>query len=210
MPPSFTVVTSRPDMASRLEEIQRASFPNLAEAELMTAAHYLEQIKTFPEGQHAIIDHTGLPVGSSTDFIVDFNLDNIQHKYMDITGHNYLTHHDPKGDWLYGADIGIHPDYRSQGLGKLLYAARHNLVRRLNLKGHIICGMLKGYQAYKKKISAEDYVAKVIAEEIFDPVVSVQLKRGFIFHGIVNDYVEDPSCDNKAALQIWPNKDYKE
>ena len=35
---------------------------------------------------------------------VDFT--HFEHRYLDAVDHNWLTHHDPNGDWLYGADIG--------------------------------------------------------------------------------------------------------
>jgi hypothetical protein len=53
-------------------------------------------------------------------------------------------------------------------------------------------------------------MAKVIAGELFDPTLSVQLRRGFKVHGIIQDYVDDPSCDGKAAFIVWPNPDYRE
>jgi hypothetical protein len=58
-------------------------------------------------------------------------------------------------------------------------------------------------------MSADDYVAQVVAGNIVDPTLSVQLKCGFRVHGIIQDYVHDPSCDNKAAFIIWHNPDYR-
>jgi GNAT superfamily N-acetyltransferase len=96
-----------------------------------------------------------------------------------------LSHHDPEGDWLYGADIGVLPAYRRQGLGRRLYEARQDLIRRLQLKGHVAGGMLKGYGQVKDQMPVETYVAKVTAGQLFDPTVSVQLKMGFKVHGII-------------------------
>ncbi|MEZ4607934.1 MAG: nitrilase, partial [Deinococcales bacterium] len=114
---------------------------------------------------------------------------------------------DPQGEWLYGADIGIRPKYRGLGLSKLLYQARHKLVRQLKLKGHVAGGMLIGYGRYKENMSIEDYVAKLKRGELFDPTVSVQMRRGFRIKGIIYDYISDPTCDNKAALIVWYNPD---
>ncbi len=58
----------------------------------------------------------------------------------------------------------------------MLYEARQGLIRRLNLKGHVAGGMLKGYGPYKNQMSAEEYMEKLKTGEIFDPTVSVQLK----------------------------------
>jgi GNAT superfamily N-acetyltransferase len=205
----FIVVNSRPEMAEQLEIIQRASFPHLSEAEIMTAAHYLAQIKRFPEGQHAVLNEAGQVVASSVDFRTNIDFDNFEHRYIDAVDHNWLGNHDPAGEWLYGADIGVLPAYRKRGIGRMLYQARQDLIRRLNLRGHVAGGMLKGYGALKEHMPVETYVAKVAAGELFDPTVSVQLKMGFKIHGIINHYVDDESCDNKAAFIVWPNPDYR-
>ncbi|MFN8454640.1 MAG: GNAT family N-acetyltransferase [Anaerolineae bacterium] len=208
MSEQFTVVNSTLDLVEQLEAIQRASFPHLAEGEIMTAAHYAAQIKRFPEGQFAVLNEAGRAVACSTDFRTKVDFDHFEHRYLDAVDHNWLGKHDPQGDWLYGADIGVLPEYRRRGLGRMLYEARHQLIRRLNLRGHVAGGMLKGYGQYKDFISVEDYVAKVIAGEMFDPTLSIQLKQGFYVHGIIQNYVDDPSCDGKAAFIVWRNPDY--
>jgi GNAT superfamily N-acetyltransferase len=209
MPESFTIVPSRLDMVEQLEAVQRACFPTLAAAELITAAHYAAHITRFPEGQLAVIERTtGQVVACSTDFrtsAVDFV--HIEHRYIEAVDNNWLGHHDPTGAWLYGADIGVLPAYRQRGLARRLYEARQALVRRLGLKGHVAGGLLRGFAQYKTAMSVADYVAAVVAGEIFDPTLSVQLKVGFTVHGIIQHYVDDPACDNKAAFIVWRNPD---
>jgi ribosomal protein S18 acetylase RimI-like enzyme len=135
------------------------------------------------------------------------DLDHYEHRYLEAVDHNWLTHHNPDGDWLYGADIGVLPAYRRRGLARMLYRARWDLIRRLGLRGHVAGGMLVGYGQYKGQMSIETYVDKVKAGELFDPTVSVQLHIGFTIHGIIRNYVDDPSCDNKAAFIVWHNPD---
>lgn len=210
----FRVVNSTPAMAPDLEAIQRASFPSLAPEEWITAAHYCAHIAVFPEGQHAVLDEVGRVVGCSTDFRTRqgtfWSFDDLAHTYMEAVGDNWLTNHVPEGTWLYGADIGILPDFRRMGLGKLLYRARHDLVRRLNLKGHIAGGMPKGYHKLKDELTIEAYIERVISGALFDPVLSVQLKRGFEVYDIIPDYLDDPSCANYGAFIVWRNPDYRE
>ncbi len=206
--PEFRIVLSAPDMADDLAAIQRACFPKLAEAERITAAHYRAQIARFPEGQMSIIDKSGRPVASSTDLICKMDFEHFEHRYIEAVGNNWLTTHDPTGDWLYGADIGVHPDYRGQGLSRMLYEARQNLIRRLNLKGHVAGGLLSGYGQHSS-LPVKEYVDQVVAEKIFDPTLSIQLRRGFKVRGIFNNYVDDPGCQNKAALIVWDNPDYR-
>ena len=210
MAEKLRIVNSTLDMVEQLEAIQRVSFPTLSEKEIITARHYEAHIQRFPEGQLAVINKAGLVVACSTDFRTNVDFDNFEHRYIDAVDHNWLGNHNPNGEWLYGADIGVLPQYRRRGIGRMLYQARHNLIRRLNLKGHVAGGMLKGFSKFKDKMTVEEYVAKVEASELFDPTVSVQLKAGFKIHGIIQHYVDDPSCDNKAAFIVWRNPDYRE
>ena len=206
---AFSVVNSTPGMAVELEAIQRASFPTLAEEELITAAHYRAHIERFPEGQLAAVTAAGRPVACSTDFRTTADLDHIEHRYIDAVDHNWLGRHDPDGDWLYGADIGVLPEYRRRGIARLLYGARHDLVRRLNLRGHIAGGLLRGYGLWKDRMPVEEYVALVVAGRLVDPTLSVQLRCGFRVRGIILNYVTDASCDNKAAFIVWRNPEHR-
>jgi len=202
----FRVVQSEPWMAEQLEAIQRASFPSLAPEELISAEHYAAHMRVFPQGQHAVVEQaTGRVVACSTDLRTQVNFSHYQHKYIEAVGGNWLTTHDPQGDWLYGADIGVHPEFRGLGLSTLLYTARQALVRELGLKGHVAGAMPKGYAAYQRDLSIEQYVAKVVRGEIFDPVLSIQLKRGYNVWGIIPDYLDDPSCGNYGVFIVWRN-----
>jgi len=209
-PEVFTVVHSTVEMADELAAIQRAAFPTLAEVELITAAHYRAHVARFPEGQLAVVTRTGRPVACSTDFRTTIDLDHIEHRYIDAVDHNWLGHHDPAGHWLYGADIGVLPEYRRRGLARRLYVARQALVRRLNLEGHVAGGLLRGYGAWKDRLPVDEYVTRVVDGRLVDPTLTVQLRCGFRVHGIIQNYVSDPSCDNKAAFIVWWNPEYRE
>lgn len=208
--PQFRIVNSTVEMAEALAAIQQACFPELSDDELIRAEHYRSHIGIFPEGQFAVLNSDGMPVASSTDLICKIDFDHYQHRYMDACGNNWLTTHDPAGDWLYGVDIGVHPDYRGQGLSRRLYDARRNLIRRLNLKGHVAGGLPVGYGAVKNRMTIEEYVGRVKAGEIFDPTISIQLRRGFSIAGILHDYLEDTSCDSKGVLLVWRNPGYEQ
>jgi GNAT superfamily N-acetyltransferase len=204
----FIIVQSEPWMATQLEAIQRASFPELAADELMQAKHYQVQIRVFPQGQHAVLERTtNKVVAASSDLKLEFNPQHYQHKYIEAVGHNYFTTHQETANWMYGADIGVLPDYRGFGLSKLLYAARQDLVRRLGLKGHFAGAMPKGFGAHSSSLSIEQYVQQVVRGELNDPVLSIQLRRGYAVWGIIPDYLEDASCGNYGVQIVWRNPD---
>ncbi len=209
MSETLSIVNSQLSMVEELEAVQRAAFPTLAEDEIITAAHYAAHIRRFPEGQFAVLNAAGQVVACSTDFrtsAVDFH--DFEHRYMEAVANNWLSRHDPQGEWLYGADLGVFPTYRRRGIARRLYEARRQVIRRLHLRGHVAGGLLKGFSAYKAVMSVEEYVAKVVAGELVDPTVSVQLRCGFTVHGIIQHYVHDPACDGNAAFLVWHNPDY--
>ena len=109
------------------------------------------------------------------------------------------------GDWMYGADIGVHPDHRGRGLATLLYDARPALVRRLGLRGPVVGALPKGYGAVAGTLPIEAYVAAVVRGERRDPVLSITLRRGYHVFGIIPGYLEDPSCADHGVLVVWRN-----
>jgi GNAT superfamily N-acetyltransferase len=206
---TFTVVNSQLSMVEELEAVQRAAFPTLAEDEIITAEHYAAHITRFPEGQFAVLNAAGQVVACSTDFRTSaVDLNDFEHRYIDAVANNWLSRHDPQGEWLYGADIGVLPAYRRRGIARRLYEARRNVIRSLHLRGQVAGGLLKGISAYKAMMSVEAYVAKILAGELVDPTLSVQLRCGFTVHGIIHNYVHDSACDGKAAFLVWYNPDY--
>jgi GNAT superfamily N-acetyltransferase len=206
----FSVVNTESWMAEPLEAIQAASFPEMNPEELIRAEHFHAHLERFPEGQYAILERaTNRVVASSTDFRTRVDFGHYQHRYIEAVGGNWLTTHQPDGDWLYGADIGVHPDYRGLGLSKLLYQARQDLTRRLGVRGHVFCGMPVGYGAVSHLVPVEEYVSSLIAGEVTDPTLTPQLRRGYRAWGIVPDYIADESSAGFAVFMVWRNPDVK-
>lgn len=204
----YDVVRSEAAMAEALADVQAACFPTLNPDLLMRAEHYRSHVAVFPDGQHAVIDRsTGRVAACSTDFRTRVDFSHYQHRYIDAVADNWLTGHDPEGDWLYGADIGVHPDFRGQGLSTLLYDARHALIRRLGLRGHVAGALPRGYAPYAGEMAIEAYVGAVVRGARSDPVLSIQLRRGYEVYGIIPDYVDDPSCADHGVFIIWRNRE---
>jgi GNAT superfamily N-acetyltransferase len=131
-----------------------------------------------------------------------FDFGHVEHTFSDIIQGGWLTSHEPDGDWLYGADIGTHPDYRRRGIARGLYAARHLTVRSLGLSGQVTVGMLRGYGALKGEMSARDYYDSILRGERSDPTISAQMKVGFEPRGLLSNYLNDPVCDHYGVLLV--------
>jgi GNAT superfamily N-acetyltransferase len=207
-PSPVEIVTIKPEYAVALEQLQRDCFPTLGEQELMRADHFLKHCELFPEGNFVAITH-GRVVGLGSGFLTDFNFENPDHTFMEIIAGGYFTNHDPNGDWYYGSDISVHPDYRRRGIGSMLYKARKNIVRKLNRKGIVAGGLIPGYAAYKDRLSPQEYVNQVVAGKIYDSTLSFQLRHGFEVRGLLEDYIEDAASDNWSTLIVWQNPDHK-
>lgn len=206
------VVNLRPEHAEPLEAIQRVVFPTLTEAELFTAQKYRHHLKLFPEGQFvAVINEHGREkvIGAASSFRTSFDFSDTHHTFQEAIADGWLDNHDPEGEWLYGADMSVHPDYRRRGVGSKLYVARATLVRRLNLRGEVAGGMLPGYARYRDQMSVEQYVAGVVAGRLQGMTLAMQLKNGFHVRGILHDHITDPVTNNCAALIVRENPDYK-
>ncbi len=194
------IMTTRPEHAAQLEELQKIVFPTLAKESLMRKEHYLNHITIFPEGQFVAVKE-GKVIGMTTS--IRYNLDfNDKHTFTDVIDSGYLNTHKPDGDWLYGMDMGTHPDYRGFGIAKFLYDARQETVHKLELKGQYMYGMLSGYGAMKETMRAEVYYDLLLDGKIKDPTVSRQMKYGFKPFGLIAGYVDDPICDGYTALLV--------
>lgn len=195
------IAGARPEHADALAELQRVVFPTLAPGQRFLAPHYRKHLELFPEGQFVGLDGERVVAATATIRLPgDFG--HQAHTFDDIIQGGWLTSHRPDGAWLYGADLGVHPDYRRRGLAQALYAARQELVWALGLRGQIAGGMLAGYGAVKHRISAEDYYAGLVVGTINDPTLSMQRHVGFELRGLLEDYLQDPACGNYGVLIV--------
>jgi len=200
------LVTIRPEHAKALERLQTDCFPTLAPHERMRKEHFLSHCRVFPEGDFVALDGERV-VGLGSGFFTDFDFDSPRHTFQEMIAGGFYTNHDPGGAWYYGGDISVHPDYRGRGIGRLLYEARKDLVRRYQRRGIVAGGVLPGYAAHKDKLTAPEYVDKVVKGELADPTLSFQLENGFVVRELLENYLEDEASDNWATLIVWENPD---
>jgi GNAT superfamily N-acetyltransferase len=185
-----------------LEALQRDCFPTLGDSELMLEQHFLSHCRIFPEGDFVALDGERV-IALGSGFFTDFDLEHPDHSFQEIIAGGYYTNHDPDGAWYYGGDLSVHPDYRGRGIGRMLYEARKDLVRRYRRKGIVAGGLLPGFVEYKATLSAQSYVDKVVAGELYDSTLSFQLKNGFQVRGVLENYLVDSASDNWSSLIVW-------
>jgi GNAT superfamily N-acetyltransferase len=202
------IIQTSMQYADEIEDLQRRCYPTLDPSHLIRREHVESQVRIFPEGQHlALID--GIVVGMSSSLRHNIDFSEAQHSFDEMIAGGYITNHNPHGEWLYGADMSTHPDYRRRGIASRLYDARKSLIKRLNLRGMVGGGMVPGYRFHKHEMSLEVYAAKVSAGELHDPTLTPQLKNGYVVRGVIYEYLHDELLGNDATLIVWENPNYR-
>ena len=198
------------DDVPKIVRLQEESFPFMAAQGIIWKPEHLRaHIELFPEGQFcAEID--GKIIGSCSSLIITLNPEYRKHSWYEACGDAFFKNHDPSGDTLYAADVSTHPDYRRYRVATKMYDVRKQLAIRMNLRRIIAGGRLFNYCEYAKKMSPEEYVMRVIAGEISEPVLLFQLKNDFKFIKILPDYLTDERSLNNAAFIEWKNPHYVE
>jgi GNAT superfamily N-acetyltransferase len=195
-------------MADELEKIELACFPMADPDDLLTADDIRAYARIFPEG-YFVAEVGGRLAGMGAGIFLDFDFENPQHTIKGITGEHQCGNHDPDGEWYYGTDMTVHPDFRGRGIGRMLYDRRKEFVRASNKRGIIAGGSIPGFFEYKDEMPVDEYVEKVVAGELRDPTLSFQLSNGFEVRGLLENYLQDDADDGWATLIVWENPDYR-
>lgn len=168
----------------------------------------LHQLEVFPEGQLVAI-LSGRLVGCASSLVVLWDEWADEHTWKQITAAGTFNTHNPAGFTLYGAEVFVDPRLRGKRLGHALYEGRRKICKQLNLRRIIACGRLPGYHALSQQMSVELYAKKILWGDLTDPVLSFQLREGFRYCGIMDDYLlEDRESCGHASLIAWINPDY--
>ncbi|WP_083402348.1 GNAT family N-acetyltransferase [Bacillus sp. MUM 116] len=167
--------------------------------------HLESQLDIFPEGQ-ACIKYKDKIVGSCSSLIVNFDEYGLNHSFSHISDGGFIRNHNPNGIHLYGIDVTVHPEYRQMNLGRRLYEIRQNICQRFNLKSIMIGGRVPNYHKYANDLTIQQYVEQVTFRNIYDPVLTFQLRNGFVVKDIMKNYIpEDDESLKYGILMEWTN-----
>jgi GNAT superfamily N-acetyltransferase len=127
--------------------------------------------------------------------------------WREVTANGTFMNHDPSGRTLYGAEVLVRPDLQRRGIGAALYKARRQLCARLGLVHIRAAARLRGYHSYAARMTAEEYVMRVVRGLLKGPTLSFQLRQGFRVLAVVPNYLQhDSESLGNAAVIEWLNE----
>lgn len=206
-PPRYQVRVMLPEDIPAVIALQGSVFPTMPP---WNADQLASHLAVFPQGQVVATDETGRIVGSSSSLIIAKDDFDQLANWSKITADGYFTTHNPElGKTLYGADIGVDPVARGQGVGAMLYEARKKTVVRFNLKRMVAGGRIPGYGKVAHLMTPEQYVEEVVAGRRSDQVLGFQIQNGFSVVRVIPDYLSfDKESKGFATLIEWKNPSY--
>ncbi|HJO05251.1 MAG TPA: GNAT family N-acetyltransferase [Acidobacteriota bacterium] len=194
--------------AAACATIERRAFPELSGYDLLTEEDIRFYCSVFSEGGFVALDGE-TPVGMGLGIFLDIDFSDTAHSLEDLAGEHQCANHDPSGEWYYGIDLSVLPEYRGRGIGSELYKLRKGVVRAHNRRGIVAGGVIPGYADHIDTMNADEYIRRVAAGELHDPTLSFQIARGFRPRAAIPDYMGDESVGNWAVLIVWHNPTYR-
>lgn len=205
MTAAVEVRNTRAKDISGIIALSRAVYPDSPPwREEQLASH----LRIFPQGQFVAVDRRdGSIVGMAASVIILWDDYDIAMSWRDFTAGGTFENHDPaRGRTLYGAEVMVEPGRRGEGIGKGLYRARRELTEKLGLLRIRAGARLRNYHKHADRMTAEEFVERVIRGELNDPTLSFQLALGFEVLAVVPNYLRrDPESRGYAAVIEWIN-----
>jgi GNAT superfamily N-acetyltransferase len=203
----FRIINIRPEHKAEVREvIATANGYDHRDPDIHTV-DISELLEEFPQGQFAAViteDGKEKVIGVGITMRTSYPPSAKPKPWMEMLGGEYsVKNHEENGDWLYGIDIAVLPEYQGNGVAGALYKARLGLVHTYNLKGWYAGCLPMGYHNHQDILTPQQYVAKVIRGELRDPTISVQLHRGLKPMGIIENYYDEEKTGGIAVLMVW-------
>lgn len=204
--PKLIIRNAVPSDIDGIRAVMAKAYPSFGVHGVYSEAQLRGQMHQFPEGQF-VAAYEDRIIGYCATFRIPESLALHRHDWASITGRGYASRHDPQGDWLYGMDVCVDPEFRGNRIGQRLYNERKRLCQHLRLKGVVFAGRMPNLSRRWNSVgSAENYLKMVVEGKQKDPVIGFQLRNGFEVIGVLPDYLPlDHESRGYATHMIWRN-----
>ncbi|HEY9687770.1 MAG TPA: GNAT family N-acetyltransferase [Coleofasciculaceae cyanobacterium] len=119
------------------------------------------QLNNYPEGQFVAVYDKKI-VGYCATIRVSEEVALAPHNWCQITGGGYGSTHLATGEYLYGMEIFVDPDYRGLRIGECLYSERKKLCRYYRLKGIVFGGRMPLLKKRLKQVETVENQCSVV------------------------------------------------
>lgn len=156
----------------------------------------------FPDGQ-LVAECDGKVAGVILSLPVrldDFNVDPTMDRLYDPAQFDTLS---KSADSLFALEILVKSDYKRRGVGRSMNNAITKVMGAHGFKAFVGVSRLPGYAAYKDIMTADEYISKVVGNEIQDPSLSYNCSNNMLpVRAIPGYYPPDVQSAGYGALVI--------
>ena len=189
--------------AVAVADLQRSAFPApFPEDLLWKAEHVVRHCEIFAAGQFVVTVEDEI-VASCTNCLVSDARWAAHLPWEQSIVDLYLSGHEEVGTTLYGVDVTVHPEHRRQGLARLLYSARFELVGTLGLTRFGTVCRMPDYQNDSHGRSPVEFARAVVSGSAADRTLSPLLRLDMRFVGVIEGYMDDIESGNAGAILEW-------
>lgn len=163
----------------------------------------------FPDGQ-IVAEINGEIVGAILSLLCRYDQFSQPQRMADIYNPDLFASHSRNGDSLFALEILVKSTHHRKGIGKMLNQALTATLERHNLRAFIGISRLSGLGQHQAQMRPEDYVSRVVNDELQDPSLSYNVSNGMMPTQIVPDYYPaDHASAGYGAIVIQPNPNFQ-
>lgn len=186
-------------------DVERLSWPNGLEA---TRDMFASRMAVFPEGV-LVAEWNGQKriIGVIAFELLNYDLDSPYPSWGEITDGGFIVKtHNAFGEYIYGVDLSVDPDFRENGVARRLLQGVGRIAVKRNLRGAILGGRLPGFYQHSKQHSVSEYINLKRKDGYpLDPELRFYVRAGLKIMGFATNYFKDPESENFGVILLWKN-----
>ncbi len=186
--------------------------------------HFRSQLAIFPEGQLCFEDEQGHLWGLVNLMKIRFDPRRPPTgSWSEITADGYITSHDPRGNWLFGVNLSVHPHGYFTGAAEALIDEAARRCAYMHLRGIALVGRMPGYARWLRDraregcqrngsslVTAREYMETRVrgsdgSPRRLDPELSLYESFGLRILAPIPRYIPDGKSLDFGIAMAWSN-----